>query len=73
MREKMREKKKEMVADGEPEVEKEHTPPRQVGTTERIPSLPWKPPFGHISWPYALPQIFWSPTRLHFNNLNYII
>jgi len=38
MREKMR-KKEEMIVDGEPEVEKEHTPPRQVGTTKKIPSL----------------------------------
>jgi len=45
MREKRKEKK--TVIDGEPKTEKKHALPSQVGTTEKIPLPPWKPPFGH--------------------------
>ena len=47
-----------MVIDGEPEAKKKHTSPGQVGTAKRILSSPWKPPFGHVSWPHMLQQIF---------------
>lgn len=39
MREKYKRKKKTVV-EGEPDAEKKHTLPDQVGTTKRIPSLP---------------------------------
>ena len=62
-----------MIIDGELEAKKKHVSIGQVGTTKRIPSLPLKPPFDHVSWLHALPQIFWSPMCLQFNNLNNII
>jgi hypothetical protein len=47
--------KKEMIIDGEPEAKKKHVSIGQVGNTKRIPSLPLKPPFDHVSWLHELP------------------
>ena len=44
-----------MIIDGEPEAKKKHVSIGQVGNTKRIPSLPLKPPFDHVSWLHELP------------------